>query len=93
MAKFCIVCGKPIFGRARKYCLKCKRDVHLSQMNDYYIAHTNRYQYNGIYYKNRRGLQLVGTGGLGNKMDDDFDEELKKIEKELLNLGLRKKTY
>ena len=77
-------------GRARKYCPDCKRNIHLSQMNQYYIDHTNRYQYGGIYYKNRKGIQLVGTGGLGSKSTLDWNEEFKKVKKELLNLGLKK---
>lgn len=90
MAKYCKICGDPIYGRARKYCPNCKRKEHLEMMHKYYIDHTSRWQYDGEYYKNRRGVQLCGTGGLGNKMDEDFDEELKKIEKEMMNLGLKK---
>lgn len=90
MVKYCTICGIPIYGRARKYCPECKRKVYLNQMNDYYIEHTNRYQYGGVYYKNRKGIQLCGTGSLGNKMAENFDKELETVEKEMLNLGLRK---
>lgn len=89
MAKFC-KCGKPIYSRARKYCPECKRKEHLEQMAKYYRDHQSRWQMNGIYFKNRKGVQLVGTGSLGGKSTLDWDIEIEKIQKEMLNLQLRK---
>ena len=90
MAKFCKICGIPIYGRARKYCLKCKKSEHLEQMHKYYIDNTSRWQYGGNYYKNRNPNQLMGTSGLGEHAIKNHDIELKKVEKEMMNLGLRK---
>lgn len=90
MTKFCKVCGKPIYGRSRKYCPDCKRKVHLNQMNDYYRDHQKRWMQGGLYWDQQRFNQL-GTAGLGEHKVDDPDKELEKIEKELQNLGLRNK--
>jgi hypothetical protein len=92
MVKYCTICNKIIYGRARKYCQECKKKEHLEQMHKYYIKNTSRWQYNGKYWNRRRGVQLCGTGGLGPKSTLNWDEEQKKIEKELINLKLRKPT-
>ena len=90
MAKFCIVCGKPIFGRARKYCEKCKKSEHLEQMHKYYVDNTKRWQYGGEYWDQQRHNKF-GTGSLGaHAIVDDWNEEEKRVKKELLNLRLRK---
>ena len=93
IAKFCCVCNCAIYGNARKYCEDCKRKEHLEQMAKYYRENTARWQYDGDYYKRRRGVQLCGTGGLGSHSTFDWDLEMKKVKKEKLNLGLDKKTY
>lgn len=90
MAKLCKKCGIPIYGKSRKWCAKCKRDIHLTQMNDYYIAHTDRYQYGGLYW-DQQSNRRCGTSGLGEHAINNFDIELKKIEKEMISLGLRDK--
>lgn len=88
MAKLC-KCGKPIYGRARKYCPECKRKEHLEQMHKYYVDNTSKWQYGGSYWNNQ-SYGKCGTGSLGEHSIKDHDEELKKIEKEMINLGLRK---
>ena len=87
--KLCIICGEPIVGKARKYCKKCKRDEHLEQMHQYYIINQNKWQENGIYFKNRKGIQLVGTGSLGSKSTLDWKKEFEAIQCEMRNLQLR----
>jgi hypothetical protein len=49
MVKYCTICGKPIYGRARKYCPKCKRSEHIEQMHKYYVDNTSRWMYDGKY--------------------------------------------
>jgi len=89
MAKYCEICGDPIYGRARKYCPECKKSEHLEQMHKYYIDNTSRWQYGGDYYDQQKHNKF-GTGGLGAHALKDHDDELKKIEKEMINIGLRK---
>ena len=92
MGKLCQQCGKPIFGRARKYCEKCKREIHLEQMHKYYVDNTSFYQYNGKYWNNRKGVQLCGTAGLGEHANTkDWEKEYELIQKEMINLKLRLK--
>jgi hypothetical protein len=57
MVKYCIICGDPIMGKSRKYCPDCKKSEHLEQMAKYYRDHQNRWMMNGIYFKNRKGVQ------------------------------------
>lgn len=61
-------------------------------MTNYYIEHTDRYQYGGMYWNNRKGVQLCGTGSLGAKSSLDWDIETEKIQKEMQLLNLRKKN-
>lgn len=89
MAKYCIVCGCVIRGRARKYCEDCKRKEHLEQMHKYYVDNTSNWQYGGKYW-NSQSFGKCGTGSLGEHANKNFDEEIKKVHKEMLNLGLRK---
>ena len=91
MAKLCVKCGIPIYGKSRKYCPECKKLVHLNQMNDYYTKHTERWQYNGLYW-DQQSAGKCGTGSLGAKALDDPEKEYKQIQKELKNLGLRTKN-
>ena len=86
--KLCVICGNPIVGKARKYCEKCKRDEHISQMRQYYIINMSRWQQNGLYWDQQRHNKF-GTGALGEKRIKNFDAEIKAIQKELMNLGLR----
>lgn len=43
---------------------------------------------NGLYWEQQRHNKF-GTGSLGSHRLEDFNDELKKIETELQNLGLR----
>ena len=91
MAKFCKICGCVIYGKARKYCDTCKREVHLNQMHDFYCRNTKDWQYMGKYWS-QQSFGKCGTGSLGEHASNDHDKELKKVEKEMLNLGLKKRT-
>lgn len=89
MAKLC-KCGKPIYGRARKYCPECKRKEHLEQMAKYYRDNQKRWMQGGLYWDQQRHNKF-GTGGLGSHKLDDSDKEYEQIQKEFKNLGLRVK--
>lgn len=89
MAKLCKVCGNPIYGKARYYCAKCKRIAHLEQMHSYYCKHTSRWMYSGRYWNNQ-SFGKCGTGSLGEHSLKDHNQELIKVENEMINLGLRK---
>ncbi len=88
MAKFCKGCGIPIYGKSRKWCPKCKREVHLEMMHNYYCKNTSRWQYGGRYY-DQQNKDKIGTGSLGSHMLSDPKKEQDQILKELQNLNLR----
>ena len=91
MGKICQQCGKPIYGKARKYCEKCKRKIHLEQMNKYYIDNTKNWQYNGKYWA-KQAEGRCGTGSLGEHANTiNWKKEYTQIHKEMQNLGLRQK--
>lgn len=87
MAKMCIICGIPIY-KGKKYCEKCKRKIHLEQMNDYYSKNTKEWQYGGKYYEQQKNRKC-GTGSLGSHALSDFKKEWEQIQKEMRNLNLR----
>ena len=90
IAKFCKRCGKPIYGKARKWCPNCKRENHLEQMHQNYIDNTKNWQFGGKYYE-KQSFGKCGTGSLGEHSTLNWNLEMKKIEKEKLNLGLQDK--
>ena len=87
MAKLCIICKKPIY-KNRKYCEKCKREIHLFQMNQYYIKNTKNWMMGGKYW-NQQMQYRCGTGSLGEHSTLNWDKETIAIQKELQNLQLR----
>lgn len=87
--KICVICGKPIMGKARKYCPDCKNREHLEQMSQYYKDHTKEWMIGGKYW-DQQMQGRCGTGSLGeHAFTTNWDKEAAAIQKELQNLQLR----
>ena len=91
MGKICQQCGKPIYGKARKYCETCKKEIHLNQMSDYYKKNTKEWMFGGKYWVQQSEAKC-GTGSLGEHANtNNWKKEYTQIHKEMQNLGLRQK--
>ena len=90
--KRCIICQKEILDRSWKYCPECKKKEHLEQMHQNYVKNTHKWQFDGEYWNNRNPQQLLGTGGLGGHKSNNHTTEMRKIQSEMQQLGLRQKN-
>jgi hypothetical protein len=86
--KKCEWCGKPFTPQSsnNKYCSEnCKKYARLEKVSHNMAEYRKRYD--GVQLSS--DLKNLGTGGLGGHRVDDFEEEYKKIRKELKDRRLR----